>query len=172
MSRWTDLARRVSEKYPRANSANSANRPRKPSIGTNGTNGTRVSPENEPSPPPGDPLEVAAALAGMEPNSEAEAAFIRKLEAQGWSRRELVELLNRDTIRRARRPAPAQTTAEGGPAPEEEPDDLEDAEPGRCPDCGGPLPVVSVPCRVRCPGCGSWCRVRPGQPKHHGKAKP
>ena len=47
--------------------------------------------------------EVARTLAGMEPNSPEEAAYVRQLEGEAWTRRELVELLNRDTERRWRR---------------------------------------------------------------------
>jgi len=47
------------------------------------------------------PWEVAArTLARLEPCSEEEAAFVHGLAAEGWSRRDLVELLNRDTARR------------------------------------------------------------------------
>lgn len=52
---------------------------------------------------PGDRLAVAAVLMTMEPTSEEEAAYVRRLTGDGWSRRDLVDLLNRDTERRWRR---------------------------------------------------------------------
>jgi len=44
--------------------------------------------------------EVLHALARMEPCSEEEAAYVHRLEANGWSRWELVTLLNEDSMRR------------------------------------------------------------------------
>ena len=44
--------------------------------------------------------EVLQRLATMEPCSHAEADLVRRLQAQGWTRLELVTLLNEDSMRR------------------------------------------------------------------------